>query len=146
MPAQKLESFFSQFKLLTYKKRGVILRPEDIIPGIFCLKKGYVRAYAMSKDGEELTLIIFKPGDFFPLHWVLNKTPNIYTLEAVTSVELWRVPKEQFVQYLKDHPDVLLELTQRILVRLGGLLDRMEHLVFGNAYEKVASIFDRRST
>lgn len=140
MPAQKLESFLSQFKLLSYKKRDIILRPDDIVLGIFCIKKGYVRVYSLSRDGEELTLIIFKPGDFFPLHWVLNNTPNIYTLEAMTSVEVWRVPKEQFVFFVKDHPDVLLELTRRILIRLGGLLDRMEHLVFGNAYEKVASI------
>ncbi len=104
MPAQKLESFLSQFKLLTYKKRNIISRPDDIVLGIFCIKKGYVRVYSISRDGEELTLIIFKPGDFFPLHWVLNNTPNIYTLEAMTSVELWRVPKEQFVLFLKGSP------------------------------------------
>jgi CRP/FNR family cyclic AMP-dependent transcriptional regulator len=140
MPAQKLAAFFSQHKLLSYKKHEMILRLDAPPPGVFYLKKGYVRDFAISRDGEELGLIVFKPGDFFPLQWVFKNKPNSHNFEAMTPVELYRVPKEQLLAFLQLEPEVLFALTEEIITRLGGLMDRMEHLVFGNAYERTASI------
>lgn len=140
MPAQNLTAFFSQFKLLSYKKHEMILRADSPPHGVFYIKKGYIRDYAISSDGEEFTLIVFKPGDFFPLQWAINDKPNTHNFEAMTSVELYRAPKEKFLEFLKEEPEVLLVSTAGIITRLGGLMDRMEHLVFGNAYERVASI------
>lgn len=140
MVKQGIESFFNKGKLFAYKKRETILRADTPPLGVFYLKKGYVRDYSISKDGEELTLIIFKPGDFFPIQWVFNDKPNAHHLEAMTPVEVWRIPREDFLRFLRANPAVLFESMQKIVARLGGLLDRMEHLVFGNAYQKVASI------
>ena len=55
-------------------------------------------------------------------------------------VELELAPRNEFVKFIKENNDVLFELTVRILIRLGGLIERMNYLVFGNAYNKVASI------
>lgn len=137
---QKLDDFFTQFKYLHYKKREMILRTGDTPSGVFYLKKGYVRLFSISREGQELTLIIFKQNDFFPLGWAINNLPDSYCLETMTPVELWRAPRDQFLSFIKANPDVFFELTSRILVRLGGLLQRMEYLVFGTAYQKVASI------
>lgn len=138
--AGKLESFFRGFRHLHYKKDYTIIHAGDDPPGVFFLLKGYVRLYSISKDGEELTLIIFKPQDFFPIMWAINETPNAYYLETMTACELYRAPREEFVAFMKENSDVEFELLSRILIRLGGLLSRMEYLAFGNAYQKVASI------
>lgn len=135
-----VEEFFARSGVTHYKKGETILRGGDQPQGVFYIKKGYVRLYSLSKEGEELTLIIFKPGDFFPMIWAINNTSNMYYLESMTPVEVYRAPRDEFVSYIKGEPEVLFELTGRILVRLGGLLQRMEHLAFGNAYDKVASI------
>lgn len=137
---QKLGLFFKQFKPLYYAKGQILIRPDDIPSGVFFLKRGYVRDYTISDSGEELTLIIFKPGDIFPLPWAINKEPIIRFLEAITPIEVWRTPREQFLGFLKKEPKVLLGLTSLIMVRFSGLLERMKYLVFGNAYTKVISI------
>lgn len=64
---QKLNNFFAGFKKLSFKKSETILRADDEPRGVFYLKKGYVKLYSLSKDAQELTLIIFKAGDFFPI-------------------------------------------------------------------------------
>lgn len=87
-----------------------------------------------------MTLIIFKPGDIFPVSWAINRAASGYFVEAMTPAELWRVPRDQFLQFIRDKPDILFELTRRMLERFLGLMRRMEHLVFGNAHSKVASI------
>jgi len=138
--AQKLSNFFSKFKQYYYKKGETILRGGDTPQGVYFIDKGYVRDYSISKEGKELTLIIFKPGDFFPITWVLNDSPNSHYFEAMSAVDLWRCPKEDFIAFIEANPEVFFELTSRIVLRLGGIMQRMEYLAFGNAYEKVASI------
>lgn len=137
---QKLNSFFSKFKKYHYRKNEVILRGGDSPQGVYFVNKGFVRDYTVSKEGEELTLIIHKPGDFFPTLWVFNSRKNLHYFDAMNAVELWRCPKEDFVNFIKENPEVFFELTSRIVLRLGGIMQRMEYLAFGNAYEKVASI------
>ena len=139
-PSSQLELFFRDFAQLHYKKGETILRAEDFPTGVYFLAKGFTRLYAVSRKGEELTLIIFKPGDFFPVMWAVNNARTNYYLETMTNVDLWRVPQDKFLVFIKSNPEVFFELTSKILVRFGGLLKRMEYLVFGNAYAKVASI------
>lgn len=138
--SEKLNKFFSDFKKLSFKKGQLILRAGDKPPGIFYLKKGYTKLYSLSKDAQELTLIIFKAGNIFPLMWTLNETPNTYYLEAITPVDLYQAPKEEFLKFIKNDNEVLFELTRRILTRFGGVLTRMEYAIFGHAQSKVASI------
>jgi CRP-like cAMP-binding protein len=140
-PAEiKMKGFFSKFKEYVYKKGETILRAGDEPRGVYYLKKGFVRLYSVSKSGEELTLIIFMSGDLFPITWALNETPNSYYLEAMTVCKLKRASNKSFLEFVNNNPDIYFDLTGKMLTRLGGVLRRMEHLVFGDAYSKVASI------
>lgn len=139
-PIGKLDIFFSQFRRIKYKKHDVILRPENPPPGVFYVAKGYVRVYTLSESGQELNLIIFKPGDLFPMSWAFNDVKITQYCEAMTSVEAHRASKEEFVEFVHKNPEVLWDVTSKILIRLHGLLERVEYMVFGNAYQKVASI------
>ncbi|MCR4324220.1 MAG: Crp/Fnr family transcriptional regulator [Candidatus Curtissbacteria bacterium] len=136
----KLDKFFEPFETLHYKKGETILRAGDQPQGTFYLKRGYARLYSISEQGEELTLIIFKPGDTFPIMWTINDTPNTHFLESVTDSVMYRAPKEKFLAFLNENPDAFLELFKRVLFRFGGLLQMMDYLAFGNASAKIASI------
>ena len=139
-PQQKLEQFFSQFKRFYYKRNEVIIRPDDVPSGVFYLSRGYVKLYTLSESGQELSLIIFKPGDFFPMIWTFKDVIPSQYCETMTSVELYRTSKEKFKEFVQENPEVLWDVTGKILIRLLGLLERMEYMVFGNAHQKVASI------
>lgn len=139
-PFDKLNNFFSRYKKLSFKKGEIILRMDDEPKGVLYLKKGYTRVYALTKNAQELTLLIFKAGDFFPMTWAFNGTYYHYYLEAMTDIELYQAPREEFLNFIKKNSDVLFEITSRILTRFGGLLNRMEHAILGNAHSKVSSI------
>lgn len=139
-PFDKLNNFFAGHKKLSFKKGEIILRMDDEPKGVLYLKKGYTRVYALTKNAQELTLLIFKAGDFFPITWAFNTTYYHYYLEAMTDVELYQAPREEFLNFVKNNPDVLFEITSRILTRFGALLSRMEHAILGNARSKVSSI------
>ena len=73
---------------------------------LYFIYKGYVRLYSISESGQELTLIIFKPKDVFPIRWaVVNGSP--YYCEAITSVEVAKAPRDKFLEFSEKSPEVL---------------------------------------
>lgn len=137
---ERIDQFFSQFTHLFFKKREMIIRSDDARESIFFIKNGFVRAFRVSEDGEELTLMILKPNDFFPLTYGLNNMPNIYYLEALTPLEVWRAPKDLFVDFLKKNPDIFFILSTRLMDWFDGMLARMEYLIWSKAYKKIAAV------
>lgn len=135
--ANKLDDFFSNFKHQIYKKGEILIRADDDPSGIFYLKKGIVRQYSISKDGEEQTLNLYKPLAFFPLMWAINNIPNTYYFEAVTDIEIHKAPKDSVIEFLKKEPDIMYDLISRLYRGMSGLLSRIEYLQSGDAYTKV---------
>lgn len=119
----------------------MLIRADDDPQGIFCLQKGYVRQYTISKNGVELTLHILQPLSYFPMVWAINGTPNVYYFEALTAVEVGRAPRDEVVSFIKDKPEVIFELMSELLEDYAETLTRVEHLVFSDAYRRVISVF-----
>lgn len=134
------EDFYKQFTTRSYKKGEMLIRADDDPQGIFCLTKGYVRQYVISKTGFELTLHILKPISYFPMVWAINGTPNIHYFEALTSTEVGRAPRDRVVEFIKDKPALLFELMSELLEDNAETLTRVEHLVFSDAYRRVISV------
>lgn len=137
---KKFEEFYSQFKSRSYKKGELLIRSDDNPQGIFCLTKGYVRQYTISKAGIELTLHILRPVSYFPMVWAINGTPNVYNFEALTEVTVGRAPRDDVVNFIKDKPKIIFELMSELLEDYAETLTRVEHLVFSDAYRRVISV------
>lgn len=136
---EKIDKFFSQFELVKFDKGDIVIYPDDTSPQVFFLRKGYVRMYALSTEGVEVTLHVFAPNSYFPMMWALSDIPNRYYYEALTEVEAYSIPKDKALQFLKKQPDALMDLTRRLLAGLDRLLGRVEYLVFGKAHTRVVS-------
>lgn len=133
----KVDIFFSQHKKQNYKKGEILIRADDDPAGIFYLKDGNVKEYAISKKGDELVVNIFKPNAFFPMSWAMNNSSNSYFFEATTDVTLWRAPKNEVLEFLKNNPDVLYDLLRRVYKGTDGILTRMTYLMAGHAYGRL---------
>jgi len=139
-PLQILEEFFSHYTLLKYDKGERILREHESPSGVYLLQKGVVREYLISEEGNELSTILRPEGTVFPLRWAINNQPNIYNYQSMTNVELWRAPKDAFFELLEQNPAVLMWITKQLVNDVSTLVYRMQHIVFGNAQAKVASV------
>lgn len=136
-----LVRFFSEFRTFHYKKDEIILRPGDMPQGVYFLNSGFVRLYSFSKEGKELTLVIYKKGDFFPVVWAFRGgEPSEYYFEALSSVEIQRSPRENFLEFIKNDNEAFMEVNDHILERFLTAIKRMQYLAFGNSKSKLASI------
>jgi len=136
---QLIYNFFSSYKSISFDKHEIILYGDEILNNIFYLKSGFIKVYRISEQGEELTLTILKPNDFYPLTAGINILQHGCCLEALSPLEIWKVPQKHFLEFLKENPQIFYELTDAVLRRYEGLLFRMEHLVIGDAYTKIAT-------
>lgn len=134
---EKIDSFFTQFRSQTYKKGEILIRAGEPPAGIYYLKKGIVRMYAISRKGEEFTVNTFKSATFFPMSWAINGTENNYYFEAAEECSAFRAPREKVVEFVRENPDVMYDLLSRLYKGMDGVLTRMGYLMAGSAYTRL---------
>lgn len=134
----KLQRFFGKFREINYQRGELILRAGEEPEGVYYLKKGNVKLYLVSESGLELNLNIFKPGSYFPMMWAIGKMENEYNYEAMGEVVVQLAPEGKVAELLRSDAEVLYELSERIIIGLGGLVKRMEQILLGSARARVA--------
>ena len=135
--AKKIDEFFTKYRKQSYKKGEILIRADEAPSGIFYLKEGVVKKYAISGKGDELIINLFKPISFFPMSWAINGSSNAYFYEAMTELLIWKAPREDVVAFVKANPDVLYDLMSRVYKGTDGMLTRMTYLMAGNAYSRL---------
>jgi CRP-like cAMP-binding protein len=137
---KQLVAFFNKYKLIKYKKGQLIFKPGEKISGVLFDKSGYVRVYTISKEGKEITLPMVKPLFFCSLIDVLLGKENKYYIEAISPVELWVAPENEFMDFLKSDPELNDKITKLMFNDFIDLTNNVQQLVFGDAYTKIASL------
>lgn len=137
---EKIDKFFSQFFKVKLNKGEIILRPDGKIKNIFLLKKGSVRMYVVSDDGQEVTLHVFRPGSYFPIMLSLSDLYDKHYFEAIEEVEAIKAPVEKVVEFIKSDSEVLFDLTTRFSYAISGLTLRIETMAFEDAYNRIANL------
>lgn len=138
--SEKIEKFLIKCPVRRYKKGEVILRPGDSLKDIFQLKSGYVRIYSISKNGKENTLKILKPMFYLSLIGLINLKENRYYFEAITPVEIFVYSAKEGMRFLMENDDLIFSFFNRLTRCYRELLEKVEYLIAGNAYSKVASL------
>lgn len=135
--ARKVSAFFESYRLQTVAKGHIIIHAGEAPAGIFYLVNGQVRQYDINYRGDEIVVNIFKDGAFFPMAWAINNTPNAYFFGASTDVKMRVAPAPAILAFIKENPDVLLNLLSRVYRGADGALARMAQLMGGNAYSRL---------
>ena len=101
---------FHRGTCLKYKKGEFIIRPGESPPGVFYIESGLVKAYDITKYGEENLLIIRKSGEFLGLTWAVTGDDRQIIYEALSPSVVWLVSRSKFKAYLQKHPQAAMPL------------------------------------
>lgn len=135
----KLNKHFSKHRKISFKKGHTIIRAGEEPSGAFFLKKGYVKMSYIFENGVEIIFNIFKPGSLFPIIWVIGEVDNSYHYQAMTDIEVFKSSKAEVIKLLDKNPDILFNITKRIVIGFDGLLLNIRHILFGNSLVRVSS-------
>lgn len=136
----KLELFFSQFPLITFKKSEHILHSNQIVGQVCFIKTGIVRQYTISKQGTELTLNIFQPGSLLFFLHTLNDKVTHYHYQAISKSEIYVAPFSKTLNFLKSDPDLTLDILRQINLILDSFMIWVEKMILCCSREKIATM------
>ncbi len=124
---------------LSYKKGEFIIRPGDTPTGIFYIDSGTVKAYDITKYGEENLLAIRKPDEIFPLIWAFTGKGRQIIYETLAPTVVWRVSREFFMQSVYERPDIIFPFLDIILEMYRIHSERILNLEYRSVRERLIS-------
>ncbi len=84
------------------------------------MHRGRVKLVTSSLDGRLFLLRIAVPGDFLGLAALLQHALYRVTAETLTPSIIKSIPREDFIRFLKAHPEVSLSISQAIVRDYNG--------------------------
>ncbi len=136
---EQLISFFHTGTQLTHKKGESIIRDGDDPKGIHYISEGFVKAYAITKYGEENNLIVRQHDDLFPLIWAFTGLHRDITYQALSDTKLWRVARSDFLAFLKTNEHVVPVLLDMAIEAYRLHSERVMTLEYRTVRERLAS-------
>src|SRR3984957_18424719 len=89
-----LVNLFHTGNKLTYSKGEFVIRPGESPPGVFYIESGLVKAYDITKYGEENLLIIRKEGEILALTWAITGQDRHIIYQALAPTTVWQISKD----------------------------------------------------
>jgi len=119
--------------------RGQVLFKEGKAgDSLFIVVDGKLKLGITSNDGRENLLSILGPGDMFGELSLFDPGPRTATATAVVDSKLLALAHDQVIGWIKEHPQVSLQLLGRLAQRLRKANDVLSDLVFADVPGRVA--------
>jgi CRP/FNR family cyclic AMP-dependent transcriptional regulator len=124
----------------SYPKDSYILMEEGTGTAMFVIISGKVKVSRTSADGREVILSILGEFDFFGEMAILDGLSRSASVIAMADSELFIIQREQFLDLLKEFPEIAINLLQELTQRLRTADSKIKALSLKDAEGKVASV------
>lgn len=128
----------------TLKVHEPIYFPDEPSRAIFFLKEGHVKISRITGEGKELILDVIGPGELFgELSLTEEGQSKSEIAQALDTVVICTIKMDDFESLLKMNPELNLQITKRMGLRLRKIEERVADLVFKDVKQRIASFFVR---
>ena len=133
-----LARFLDKYPVRKISKGEIIIFQGEEPRSSYVVKSGVVKTYNLSVNGDEKPVGFETAGNVFPAPWTFRKAASAqYYYEAFSDTELYIVPRDDYVAFLKSNHEVLVAtLEQYVSARLGDTM-RLNALQHSRASDKL---------
>lgn len=136
----RLVEFFRDSGLkMTFHKNDYIVRPGEFPPGIFYIVEGLVKAYDITRYGDENLLIFRKDHEVFPLIWAITGQERHVVYRALAPTTVYRVDRPAFMEFVHHEPDVIAPLMDMTIEMYRLHSERILNLEYRTVRERIIS-------
>lgn len=136
----ELVDVFSRFGVRkTYKKGDFIIHPGEQPPGVFYILQGLVKAYDITRYGEENLLIIRKQDEIFPLIWALTGQERKVAYQALAPTVALEITRQKFEKEITRHQGALAPLLDMTIEMYRLHSERIINLEYRTVRERIVS-------
>ena len=133
-----ITTHFTDGVIKHFSKDETIIHGFNGPQGVYLIKKGYVKAYTITKSGQENLLLIHDEGEFIPLIWALDgvHTEGLY-YQAMSDVTVLKTTKEQLRAAMDKNTWLSQEVLKQSVNIITAYAQRMETLGLRSARERL---------
>ena len=140
LPEETIDKIAQIGNRKTFSKENVILMEEEAGSALFVIISGKVKIARTSSDGREVILTILSESDFFGEMAILDGLSRSATVIALEDSEVFIIQRNQFLDLLKEHPEISIALLQELTKRLRASDVKIKSLSLKDAEGKVATV------
>ena len=135
---KQVRAFFGSYPEREAVRHETVIHPGEHVSHVLYIETGVITQFTITDSGNKLAMNTYKPGAFLPMMYVLEDRQNDYYFEVTSKNAKFKVaPAAEVVQFLRNNPEVTLDLLKRIYRGLDGLLKRMTDQMAGTAEDRV---------
>lgn len=116
IPVSLLEHY--KARLVTVRKDQSVINEGEPAQDFLQVAEGQIKMYIMNPDGQEFMQGVFAAGESFGEPALLGGFAYPSSAAAITDSKVWRLPKAEFLQLLRENFDLHLKLSQVLCKRL----------------------------
>jgi CRP-like cAMP-binding protein len=140
LPTETIEKISQIGTRKVYPKNNVILMEEEAGSALFVIVSGKVKVSRTSGDGREVILSILSDSDFFGEMAILDGFTRSANIIAIEKSEVFIIQRNQFLDLIKEHPEISVALLQELTKRLRSADMKIKSLSLKDAEGKVATV------
>lgn len=140
LPPETIEKISQIGNCRKYEKDNIILMEEEAGGALFVIVSGKVKIARTSSDGREVIFSILSESDFFGEMAILDGLTRSATVVALETSEVFIIERNQFLELLKQHPEISISLLQELTRRLRAADMKIKALSLKDAEGKVATV------
>lgn len=110
MPADAHADLLSRVVHSSHPQGSILVRKGDPIRSILILRSGRVKTFNADQDGEEYVLDVLHEGQAIWHGMLLKDATYHYSIACLTPVELCRIRLADYEAFLKQRPDLAMQL------------------------------------
>lgn len=135
---EAFQAFLDRYHVKRFAKGEIILCQGEVPQAAYVIKSGVVKTYNLTAQGEEKPISFDIRGEILPVAWVFGKVKYAqYYYEAFTDCEVYLVPPEEYLEFLKGDPEVLFRSFSFFVARYINFQMRVNALEQSKAASKV---------
>ena len=108
-----LSPLADQAKVLGFDKGATIIKEGDAGDAFYFLRSGMVKV-SKHRDAREVVLAYLAAGQYFGEMALLTGEPRVASVTAIDSVEVIQLRKEDFMEFLYEHPQLSARIEEEI--------------------------------
>lgn len=106
----RFEKFLDNYHLRKFGRNELILVQGEVPTCAYVIKKGIVKTYNLTSDGDEKPIMYDVKHEVLPVGWVFHKLRHaMYFYEAFTDVVMYCVPRDDYLEFFRNNPKVMFE-------------------------------------
>lgn len=139
-----LEQLAAQCHQKTYAKGRDLFVMGDQADAFFIILRGWVKLYRPSRDGDEVIIHVFGPGEAFAEAAVFNDSRTYpVNAQAIEEVVVVEIPRSFFVQKIESDSRFALRMLGAIAARQHYLVQQLEQVTTRTAPQRIGAFLIR---